>query len=61
MRKLRDFSSAVWNLLDRKKTFVGALIIFVASGLKALNKIDDETYKLLLTFGGVVCVCSLVI
>jgi hypothetical protein len=59
MRKLREFSSALWNMLDGYKTKIGVVIIFVAGGLKALNKIDEETYKLLLTFGGAVSVYGL--
>jgi len=59
MRKIRGFSSALWGFLDGKKTFIGALVIFVAGGLKALNKIDEETYKLLLTFGGAVSIYGL--
>jgi len=46
-------------MLDGFKTKIGVAIIFVAGGLKALNKIDEETYKLLLTFGGAVSIYGL--
>ncbi len=40
-----------WNLLDGKKGFIGASIIFISGGLLALEKIDEDMFKLLEAFG----------
>ncbi len=51
------------KLIDGKKTYIGAAIIFIAGGVKALCDlpvvgvcIDDDTYKVVAAFGGAVAV-----
>jgi hypothetical protein len=48
MRLTKD----LWNWLEGKKTIIGAIVIFVGGGLKALGKIDEKTYEFILTLGG---------
>lgn len=59
MKRLRDTTSTVWNILDGYKTYIGGAVIFVAGGLNAINTIDDETMKLLVTFGSAITVVGL--
>ena len=56
MKRIKDFSSSIWNILDGHKTHLGALIVFVVGGLHASGKIDDETMKLIIAFGGAVSI-----
>lgn len=56
MRKAREFKVKIWDFLDGKKTYIGASVIFVAGGLKALGKIDEEIYQTLVTLGGAISV-----
>jgi len=56
---VKEIIQKFWKIADGYKTKIGVAIIFVAGGLKALNKIDEETYKLLLTFGGAVSIYGL--
>jgi len=44
----------IWNFLDGKKSFIGAAVIFIAGGLKALGKLDEKTFEILITLGGAV-------
>jgi hypothetical protein len=46
----------VWEWLDGKKTFIGSLVIFIAGGLKALGKIDENTFNWLVALGGAISV-----
>ncbi len=59
MKKVRDGASLIWNVLDGKKTYIGAAVIFLAGGLRALGKIDEETYQTLVTLGGAIAVFGL--
>ena len=52
MNKLLEF-------LDVRKSYLGALVIFVAGGLNALKLIDDATFKALFAVGGAVSVVGL--
>jgi uncharacterized membrane protein YfcA len=45
--------------LDGKKTFIGAAIIFIAGGLRALQKIDEETFNWIVAIGGSISVYGL--
>ena len=56
MKRIKDFSSLVWELLDGKKTYIGSIIVFIAGGLKALGKIDEKTFDILMSLGGAVAV-----
>jgi len=59
MKRIKDFGSLIWELLDGHKTHLGALIIFVAGGLSALGKIDEQTTKAIIAFGGAVSLYGL--
>ena len=48
--------SKLWDFLDGKKSFIGAGIIFCAGGLKALGRIDEESFKWVVTLGGAISV-----
>jgi hypothetical protein len=52
MKKIIDF-------LDGKKTYIGAGIMFVAGGLKAINAIDQQTFEIIAAFAGVVITVGL--
>ncbi len=56
MSKSKRIPAKVWDWLEGKKTYIGAIIIFVAGGLRALEKIDEQTYNTLLTIGGAVSI-----
>jgi len=49
----------LWDLLEGKKTFIGAAVVFVAGGLKALNSIDESTFAVLAALGGAISVFGL--
>lgn len=55
----KRFSFNPWVLLDGKKTYLGAAVVFIAGGLLALKKIDDETYKWLITLGEAIALVGL--
>ena len=59
MKKLKRLFNTVWQFLEGKKSFIGALVIFVAGGLKALGKIDDKTFQWIVTIGGAISVYGL--
>ncbi|GIW70241.1 MAG: hypothetical protein KatS3mg101_0988 [Patescibacteria group bacterium] len=46
----------IWEFLDGKKTFIGSAVIFIAGGLKALGKIDENTFNWLVALGGAISV-----
>jgi hypothetical protein len=52
MRLAKDF----WSWLDGKKTIIGAIVVFIGGGLKALGKIDEKTYEFILTLGGAISI-----
>jgi len=52
MRLAKDF----WGWLDGKKTIIGAIVVFIGGGLKALGKIDEKTYEFILTLGGAISI-----
>ena len=56
LKNVKDLSSLVWNLLDGKKSYIGGLVIFISGGLKALGKIDDDLFQILVTLGGAISV-----
>ena len=56
MKKIINFGSSIWDLLDGYKTYLGALVIFVAGGLNALGRIDDATLKALIAIGGAISI-----
>ncbi|MCR4307754.1 MAG: hypothetical protein NUV80_04265 [Candidatus Berkelbacteria bacterium] len=43
--------SRFYDLIDGHKTHLAVVIIFVASGLKAIGVINEETFVSLMTFG----------
>lgn len=45
--------------LNGYKTYIGAAIIFVAGGLKALNLIDEGIFQTALAVGGAISVFGL--
>ncbi len=49
----------VIEFFDGKKTFIGSAIVFVAGGLKALGKIDEQTFQWLVAVGGAISVYGL--
>ena len=51
MKNLREGGQKVWDWLDGKKSFIGAAIIFIGGGLKAINAIDDEVFKAIEAIG----------
>lgn len=59
MKRIKDASSAIWSFLDGYKTYIGALVIFVAWGLFGLHKIDEETRNQLVILGGAISVYGL--
>ncbi len=56
---MRDKLNNIWDKLDGKKSYIGAIIIFLAGGFRALDVLDEEMYKILLTLGGSVAVLGL--
>jgi hypothetical protein len=54
MKKVREVSSVVWELLEGKKTYIGTVITFIAGGLYFVKAIDEETAKWLAGFGALV-------
>ncbi len=49
----------VIEFFEGKKTFIGSAIVFVAGGLKALGKIDEQTFQWLVAVGGAISVYGL--
>ena len=56
---MRDKLNNIWDKLDGKKSYIGAIIIFLAGGFRALDVLDEEMYKILLALGGSVSVLGL--
>ena len=48
-----------WDFLDGKKTFIGAAIIFLAGGAKALNVIDQGLFESLAAICGAIAAYGL--
>ena len=44
----------IWDFLDGKKSFIGAGVVFIAGGLKALGKIDENTFEAAVAVGGAI-------
>ena len=53
---MRETLTKIWEFLDGKKSFIGAVVIFVAGGLKALGRIDEETFQMIVGIGGAIAV-----
>lgn len=51
MKKAKDILTLVWKLLDGKKAYIGGAIIFVGGGLRALDEIDESTFKVIEALG----------
>lgn len=45
--------------LEGYRTYIGAAIVFVAGGLKALNLIDQATFEAIVAVGGAISVFGL--
>ena len=52
--KLKENMTNILNWLDGKKTTIGLIIVFVASGLKGTNSISENVYSILMSVGGFV-------
>jgi len=51
---MRKKLNKIWSLLDGKKTYVGAVIIFIAGGFNALGKLENNVFEAIVAFGGAV-------
>ena len=49
----------LWEWLNGKKTYIGAAVVFIAGGSKALGWIDDETFTWVAAIGGAISVFGL--
>lgn len=54
MKKILEIINNIIAFLDGKKTYIGGGIVFIGGGLKALDIIDEETFKALLAIGGAI-------
>lgn len=44
----------IWDALDGKKRIIGTVVIFIAGGLRAIDVIDEETFKTAIELGGAI-------
>ena len=56
---IRELPKNIWAFLDGKKSFIGAAIIFIAGGFKALGKIEDGAFEALVAVGGAIAAFGL--
>lgn len=56
MKVLQESGIAIWEYLDGKKTMIGAAIVFLAGGLKAIEKIDQDTFETMIAVGGSIAI-----
>ena len=51
MNKLRNNIQKVWDWSSGKKSYLGGAIIFIGGGLRAINSIDNNTFKIIEAIG----------
>lgn len=51
MQAMKNRVMAVLNFLDGYKTYIGGSIIFIGGGLRAIEVINDDMFRLIETIG----------